>query len=269
MKPNSLLPILLLSLGVTAAGFAQEVTLNIPGKPAENATATPPANVPAALAAAPAPTEAQILETFGWFVAGRVGIQQLEFSDAQIAHFIKGVAAAAAGREAPYELAQVGPAMDEFIQARQEAVLAKEKQRNEAAAAKFFADLKGNPAVKELPSGLRYEIVQPGTGANPTVKDTVTIHYTGALIDGRVFDSSLQRGQPEEVALGNVIDGWAEGVQLINKGGKIKLYIPAHLAYGDQPAGDIPPGSTLIFDVELIDFKPTPPPVAEAAPAAK
>ncbi len=277
MKLN-LKPVLaLLALGAATAVSAQEIKLNIPGKtdapaPAAATPATPaPAAVPAAAAAAvPATfTEAQILETFGWFVAGRIGVHELQFSPEQIAVFTKGVAGAAAGNDAPYELAKIGPAMNEFIMKRQEAALARLKEQNMAEAVQFFTEIKQKPGVKVLPSGLVVEVTQAGTGPAPKPTDTVTINYTGTLLNGIVFDTTANRGQPIEVPLDKVIPGWTEGVQELSKGGKGKLYIPAHLAYGDEGAGDIPPGAALIFDVELVDFKPTPPEAAPApAPAA-
>mgnify|MGYP003341512271 FL=1 len=123
----------------------------------------------------------------------------------------------------------------------------------------------------ELPSGLRYEILKAGEGANPKASDTVKVHYTGTLIDGTVFDSSVQRGEPVEFPLGEVIPGWTEGLQKVNKGGKIKLYVPPSLGYGDNGNDRIPPGATLVFEVELLDIKAgaAPAPVAAPAPAKK
>ena len=94
------------------------------------------------------------------------------------------------------------------------------------------------------------------------------VHYTGTLVDGKVFDSSVQRGEPAEFPLSGVIPGWTEGIQKINKGGKIKLYVPPQLGYGDEGNQGIPPSATLIFDVELLEIK-APAPAAPAAPAAK
>lgn len=262
MKLPSLFTTALLGLGVSTAALAQEVSLNLPGKAAADAE-----KVPAALAAAPAGefTEAQILETFGWFFTARLGLHELELTSAQIAHLTKGVALAAAGKEPPHDLAKIGPVMDEFIQGRQQAAFERLKAENENLSREFFAGLKSQPNVKELPSGLRYEILAAGSAEKPTLQDTVRINYTGALVDGTVFDSSASRGAPAEIAMDKVIPGWTEGVQLIGRGGKIKLYIPAHLAYGDTGIGDIPPGAALVFEVELLDFKPTPPDAASAA----
>jgi FKBP-type peptidyl-prolyl cis-trans isomerase len=257
MKLPSLLKIILLSLGFATTMSAQEVTLNLP----DNEPKTP-----AALAAQPAEnfSEAQILETFGWFVTMRLGMHELEFTPAQIVHFAKGVALAAGGNEAPHSLELVGPKMNDFIQARQDAVIQRFREENEREAREFFTKLKAQPNVKELPSGLRYEILAAGSAEKPKVTDTVTIRYTGSLVDGTVFDSTEGRETPAEISLQDVIPGWTEGVQLIGKGGKIKLYIPAHLAYGDTGVGEIPPGAALVFEVELIDFEPTPPPATEA-----
>ncbi|MBX3750633.1 MAG: FKBP-type peptidyl-prolyl cis-trans isomerase [Opitutaceae bacterium] len=280
MKLNLNSVLALLALAAAPAVSAQEIKLNIPGKtdapapvPAVAATPAPaPANVPPA-AAAPAPatfSEDQILETFGWFVAGRIGVHELQFSPEQIAVFTRGVAQAAAGKDAPYDLGKIGPVMNEFIMKRQEAALNRIKEQNMADAVKFFAEVKQKPGVKVLPSGLVVEVTQPGTGPSPKATDTATIHYTGALLSGIVFDTTANRGQPIEIPLDKVIPGWTEGVQQLNKGAKAKLYIPAHLAYGDEGAGEIPPGAALVFDVELVDFKATPAEPAPApAPAAK
>lgn len=105
-------------------------------------------------------------------------------------------------------------------------------------------------------SGLRYEVIKEGTGEHPTATSTVTVHYTGKLPDGTVFDSSYARNEPTSFPLNQVIPGWTEGLQLMNKGAQYRFYIPAELAYGAQGVpGAIPPNSPLIFEVELIDFK--------------
>lgn len=112
-------------------------------------------------------------------------------------------------------------------------------------------------AVREgvitLPSGLQYEVVTAGTGATPVASSTVRTHYEGTLISGEVFDSSYKRGQPAEFPVGGVIAGWTEALQLMQEGAKWRLYIPSNLAYGERAAGSIPPHSTLIFDIELLN----------------
>lgn len=107
--------------------------------------------------------------------------------------------------------------------------------------------------VVTLASGLQYEVVNDGTGATPTASSTVRTHYEGTLISGEVFDSSYKRGQPAEFPVGGVIAGWTEALQLMQEGAKWRLYIPSNLAYGERAAGSIPPHSTLIFDIELLE----------------
>lgn len=247
MKSKHLATLLLLALGLAGA-HAQETK----------------SNAPAAAPAAPKFTEAQMMEELGWWIGKRAGLSELEFNKEEIEQILKGVTAAAAGKDSPYDLDKIGPAMDEFMKKKQAAYLGKLKDKNNATNTAFFTKLKENKAVVELPSGLRYEIVKPGDGPAPKATETVKVHYTGTLLDGSVFDSSVQRGEPAEFPLDQVIPGWTEGIQKMNKGGKIKLYVPPHLAYGDDGRPGIPPGSTLIFDVELLDIKG-----GAAAPATK
>ena len=109
--------------------------------------------------------------------------------------------------------------------------------------------------VTALPSGLQYEVINDGTGTKPTIEDNVTTHYHGTLIDGTVFDSSVDRGEPASFPVGGVIKGWTEALQLMAVGSKWKLYVPYDLAYGERGAGpQIGPYSTLIFEVELISI---------------
>ncbi|MEO5957853.1 MAG: FKBP-type peptidyl-prolyl cis-trans isomerase, partial [Opitutaceae bacterium] len=216
MKSTSLLTLCLMALGlVVHAEDAPKITL--------------PGSAPAA--AAPAFTEAQLLEEFGWFIGKRVGLTELEFTKAEVDGLVKGLTNAAAGKESPYELEKIGPAMDEFMQKKQAAYLSKLKVKNDATNTAYFAKLKENKNVVELPSGLRYEIIQPGTMPGPKPEDTFTAHYTGKLLDGSTFDSSAGR-EPLTLPLTQVIPGWTEGLQKIGKGGKIKLHVPSALAYG-------------------------------------
>ena len=152
------------------------------------------------------------------------------------------------------------------MQAKQAAYVQKIKAQAAPATADFFAKLKANKNVVELPDGLRYEIISEGDSKTyAKAADTVRVDYTGTLINGTVFDSNAQSGAPAEFALNSVIPGWTEGLQKVSKGGKIKLYVPADLAYGDEGRPGIPPGSALIFDVSLIDVKPAAPAAPEAA----
>jgi FKBP-type peptidyl-prolyl cis-trans isomerase FklB len=119
----------------------------------------------------------------------------------------------------------------------------------------FLANNKTQEGVVELPSGLQYKILKEGTGDKPTATDNVKCHYHGTLIDGTVFDSSVQRGTPAKFPLNMVIKGWTEGLQLMPVGSKWRFFIPPHLGYGErQVSAQIGPNSTLIFDVELLDI---------------
>ena len=140
-------------------------------------------------------------------------------------------------------------------QAEQEKMMAG-KDSNIAAGKQFLAENALNKSVYQTKSGLQYKIVKKGNGKKPSATSKVRVHYTGKLLNGTVFDSSVERGQPAEFFLNQVIPGWTEGLQLMDIGSKYIFYIPSNLAYGDQVVGSIPPGSTLIFEVELLDILP-------------
>ena len=126
---------------------------------------------------------------------------------------------------------------------------------NKKAGQAFLAENAKKPGVVTTASGLQYTIVTEGSGEKPSATDQVKVHYHGTLLDGTIFDSSVQRGEPIVLGVGNVIAGWTEALQLMPVGSKWKLFIPSELAYGDNQAGpSIGPGSTLIFDVELSEI---------------
>ena len=129
-------------------------------------------------------------------------------------------------------------------------------QENIDAGAKYMQQISNNKSVYTTPSGLKYRKIKDGNGKKPKATDRVKVHYTGTLIDGTKFDSSVDRGEPLTFPLNQVIPGWTEGLQLMDEGSKYMLYIPYNLGYGEQPAGAIPPGSTLIFEVELLEINP-------------
>lgn len=139
--------------------------------------------------------------------------------------------------------------------ARMQAENAKKGEAAKAKGEAFLAENKKKPGVMTTPSGLQYKVITEGKGNKPTKDNTVKVHYTGTLIDGTVFDSSVKRGEPIEFPLGGVIAGWTEGVQLMSVGSKYTFYIPSDLAYGPNGAGGtIGPNETLIFEVELLDI---------------
>lgn len=163
--------------------------------------------------------------------------------------FKNGVDAAFSGAtpEVPEEECQ--KIINEYLMDLQKKAEAVAKEAGE----KFLAENKKREGIKETASGLQYIVEKEGTGATPTAEDEVTVHYTGRLLDGQVFDSSVSRGEPATFPLNRVIPGWTEGVQLMKEGAKYTFFIPSDLAYGAQGVPNaIPPHSTLIFDVELI-----------------
>ncbi len=258
-----------LSASLLAIGALATVRADGPAPASAPATSSAAPVAAAAPAAAPAPqyTEAQLLETFGWFLGKKFGLSELDFSKEQTDSIVKGLMVAAQGKDAPYDLQKIGPEMDKFMQAKQQVYVDKLRAAGHAESEKFFAEVKKKPGVVVLPDGLAYEIVKPGTGEYPKATDIVKVNYTGTLINGTKFDSSIDRGEPAEFALNEVIPGWTEGIQKINKGGKLKLYIPSNLAYGEDSKPPIPPNSTLLFEVDLLDFHAAPAPAA-AAPQA-
>lgn len=129
-------------------------------------------------------------------------------------------------------------------------------QENIKKGEEFLAKNKLNKGVKTTESGLQYKLVSSGNGKHPAATDVVKVHYTGKLIDGTTFDSSVERGEPITFPLQQVIPGWSEGVQLMDEGSTYMLYIPHNLAYGEQQAGIIPPGSVIIFEVQLLEINP-------------
>lgn len=141
------------------------------------------------------------------------------------------------------------------IQSLQQAAQAKsmaDAEKNKAISAEFLVKNKGKNTVKVTGTGLQYEVMKEGKGKKPTIKDKVTVHYTGTLVTGAKFDSSHDRGQPAEFPLNGIIKGWQEALQLMPEGSVYRLYIPPELAYGAQAQPGIPPFSVLVFDVELL-----------------
>lgn len=141
------------------------------------------------------------------------------------------------------------------LQQKMAATAAAAAEKQLAAGNDYLAKNKARPGVTETASGLQYEVLVKGTGPKPKPTDMVKVHYHGTLIDGTVFDSSVERKEPVEFAVTGVIPGWIEALQLMSVGDKWKLTIPPAIAYGSRPKGDIPPNSVLLFEVELLEIK--------------
>jgi FKBP-type peptidyl-prolyl cis-trans isomerase len=161
--------------------------------------------------------------------------------------------------------------MQKALQSMQESAMKKAMEQSEVNQKKgdeYLAANKAKAGWKATESGLQYESVKEGTGPTPKDTDTVKVHYTGTLITGEKFDSSRDRNEPAEFPVNGVIPGWTEALKLMKQGSRYNLAIPAKLAYGPQGRPGIPPNSTLLFDVELLEVKAGPPPgAAPAAPA--
>jgi FKBP-type peptidyl-prolyl cis-trans isomerase FklB len=180
-----------------------------------------------------------------------MGGQELNIDD-----FAQAVKDVLGGKELKIKSSEAQMIVQEFFAAQEQKI---NKQREEAgkmakeAGEKYLAENAKKDGVVVLPSGLQYLVLKEGNGKKPSAKDSVKCHYEGFLIDGTVFDSSVQRGEPAVFGLQQVIAGWTEGLQLMQEGAKYRFFIPYRLAYGEGGAGgSIPPYAALIFDVELI-----------------
>lgn len=209
--------------------------------------------------AQPSYSDADYLNALGWALSVQGQIRQLGLTEPELEQLIRGFRDSMKDGAIPECISS--PGFYEFLQAKAklytethnkelESMISENTKIQEA----FLSNLEKQDHVHKQESGLYYEILQEGSGAYPSLESWVLVHYTGQLTNGKVFDSSVQRGEPIRFDLNGVIPGFQEGLQLINKGGKIRLYIPAALAYGNIEQPGIPAGSLLIFDVELLDF---------------
>ncbi len=191
------------------------------------------------------------------FIAGG-NFAQFKLTAEEFAVFEKGLEASSLGKKPEVELASYQPRIEPYLQAKvAQARVANVgvAQARRTADAAFVTKAAAEPGAMKLASGAVVQTLQPGKGASPKPTSTVKVHYEGKLTDGTVFDSSIQRGQPVEFPLNGVIPCWTEGVARMKVGEKARLTCPSEAAYGDQGQGPIPPGATLIFEVELLSIK--------------
>jgi FKBP-type peptidyl-prolyl cis-trans isomerase FkpA len=231
-------PALLLGLAVIAGGCQKK-------------EATPP---PAASPAAAMTEDEKAILAFGAAVGQQVAqqVKALNLSPAEMETLKKGLLASLAGEKPQYDIQQYGQLLSARAQKNSAVVAAGEKQRSAA----FRGAAATETGAIKTASGLVYRTLQAGRGPSPKATDVVRVHYHGTLPDGRVFDSSRQRGQPVEFPLNGVIPCWTEGVQRMKVGETARLVCPSEIAYGDGGRGpDIPPGATLVFEVELLGIK--------------
>ena len=186
-------------------------------------------------------------------------LSQMGANDLNVADFAQAVKDMIDGKEPQVPTAEAQQIVEDFFQKQEE------KQRTEAAekckgakseGEKYLSENAKKEGVTTLPSGLQYQVLKEGNGKSPKATDKVVCHYEGMLVDGTMFDSSIQRGEPATFPLNGVIAGWTEGLQLMKEGAKYRFFIPYQLGYGERGAGaSIPPFATLVFDVELIEVK--------------
>ncbi len=196
---------------------------------------------------------AEFRDSVSYAIGSSLGsmVQQADFGDLNMKEVYKAMEDVLAERTLRIDVMYANDLITRYMMLKQEA----DSKINMAAGEKFLEDNKSKEGVIELESGLQYKIIKEGNGVTPAPEDTIEVHYVGTLIDGTQFDSSHERGQTASLVLNQFIPGWIEGLQKVSEGGQIELYIPADLAYGNHPMGNIQPGSTLIFDVELISVK--------------
>jgi FKBP-type peptidyl-prolyl cis-trans isomerase FklB len=184
-------------------------------------------------------------------------LAQMGATDLNIDDFAAAIKDVIAGNELKVSHRDAQGIVQDYFRRQEQKMQAERAEKGKAhkeAGEKYLAENAKKADVVTLPSGLQYQVLKEGNGKKPSAKDTVKCHYEGFLIDGTVFDSSVQRGEPAVFPLQQVIAGWTEGLQLMQEGAKYRFFIPYRLAYGEGGAGNsIPPFAALIFDVELIE----------------
>ena len=205
-----------------------------------------------------------IYEAIGVMFAQGSGLGRMDFTEEELDKILVGIRKGITMKEIPPEVRKLEPEIDKIMRAKmalarkaQQAQSSKTAEGNKAKGKAFLTELSKNPNVLKDPSGFYYEILKQGDGPRPTMTNTVRLHYHGTLIDGTVFDSSVQRGKPASFRMSGVIKGFSGGLAKCKAGGKIRIYIPSELGYGDnpRPGGKIKPGDTLIFECTLLEVK--------------
>ncbi len=199
-------------------------------------------------------TERAVLETWGWHVAQQEGVAGIEISKAELATFTKGFTTSVRGQSLELDLARASVDLDELMRKRRAKLTRAIEEKNELEAKAFFALLKKNTNVTQLPGGLGFEILLRGAGAFPKPKQTVTVHYVGRLLDGTEF---IETGPVEMVLVTNhaPFAAWVDGLQRVKKGGAVKFYVPPPLSEKEARGWNVAPGSGRVFEVQLLDVR--------------
>lgn len=224
--------------------------------PATRKPAPPSARRPVADAAPTAPAalapltgEERVIYAIGLVM--QRSLRQFDLSPSELDIVKRALTEAAAGKPA-VNIDEVGPQIEPLAQMRRERVTA----RDRAASLEYLTTAAAQPGAVKTTSGLVYSEITPGTGGSPTASDFVRVHYRGTLVNGTTFEDSYARNEPAELSLKSVIPCWTEGVQRMRVGGKSQLVCPSQLAYGENANADIPAGSTLIFEIEVLGIVP-------------
>ena len=192
--------------------------------------------------------------SIGLDIGRNINSQNLELDIEKLIKVIKDGVSGDSALLTAEEIQQVMQKFSEERIAKQNEATSEASAKNRAEGEEFMEINKSKKGVIELPNGLQYEVIKSGTGASPTATDRVKVNYRGTLIDGTEFDSSYKRGEPAVFGVNQVIKGWTDILQIMQVGDHWKVYIPSNLAYGERGAGNmIPPGATLIFEVELLE----------------
>lgn len=206
----------------------------------------------------------EVYEAIGMMFAEGSGLGKMKFTDEQIDLILAGMKKGIGLKKMPPEFEALMPKVQALMTQKMKIARQADQEGNKGIASenkaksKEYLDLLATQeGVLKDPSGFYYEIIRKGKGPSPTMKNTVRLHYHGTLIDGTVFDSSVDRGQPTSFPMGGVIKGFSGGLMKTQVGGKVRIYIPSDLGYGDnpRPGGKIKPGDTLIFECELLEIK--------------
>lgn len=249
---------------VLGAGLSQAQTSSTTTPPAKTSTATKKTTTTSKTHTATSSSSAVTLKTkkdklsyaLGMNIGTNLQKQQIPLDPSLLARGIRDSMTGAKTLLTEDEMKTVLTEAQNEMKQEMEAKMKQEADTNKKAGEDFLAANKSKQGVTTLPSGLQYKVITMGTGAKPTASDTVVCNYRGTLTNGTEFDSSYKRGQPATFPVGGVIKGWTEALQLMPVGSKWQLFVPADLAYGEHsPAPQIPPNSTLIFEVELISIQ--------------
>ncbi|GAB4321213.1 MAG: FKBP-type peptidyl-prolyl cis-trans isomerase [Candidatus Sumerlaeia bacterium] len=256
----------ILSTWIAAAALALAIPLAMadePAAPAASSEAKPAeAAAPAESKPSPLNNEAQKI---GYIIGNQIGRNIADSGikdEIDVDALVLGLRDVLAGKDSIIPDEEASRMMMQFAQKMEEKITRKHAEdaaRNKAESDKFLAENKTKEGVKTTDSGLQYKIIKQGEGASPKPDDIVKVNYRGTLVDGTEFDSSYKRGEPAEFKLNRVIPGWTEGLQMLKEGGKAMLFVPPDLAYGEnpRPGSGIGPNSALIFEVELLEVKPS------------